>query len=330
MSMFYYSSPLGVLEIQITEKKLSSLLFVINPNIELIDQVLEQDKPLINQIKEFLNNYFLSKNPQEDFALQDNNGEFYLQVMSEIRQIPYGKTLIYSDLAKKINRPKAARAVGNALGKNSILIINPCHRVVAKTGLGGFTANLWRKKYLLALEQGKLIDIGLNSTQVRLSSNSTHWNELFNIEKEAILSVLDIDPIQIQHIGSTAINNIQAKPIIDIMLGVKPEQVTEIMPLLKLIGWVYKANFEPKEWHFLAKEINGYVTHHLHVCHYNSNFYKEHIAFRDILNREPVILQEYEEIKQTMCASYANSRKEYTSAKSDFIVSVINKFRESK
>ncbi|HOQ81289.1 MAG TPA: methylated-DNA--[protein]-cysteine S-methyltransferase, partial [Candidatus Cloacimonadota bacterium] len=239
-------------------------------------QVLEQDKPLINQIKEFLNNYFLSKNPQEDFALQDNNGEFYLQVMSEIRQIPYGKTLIYSDLAKKINRPKAARAVGNALGKNSILIINPCHRVVAKTGLGGFTANLWRKKYLLALEQGKLIDIGLNSTQVRLSSNSTHWNELFNIEKEAILSVLDIDPIQIQHIGSTAINNIQAKPIIDIMLGVKPEQVTEIMPLLKLIGWVYKANFEPKEWHFLAKEINGYVTHHLHVCHYNSNFYKEH------------------------------------------------------
>ena len=70
-------------------------------------------------------------------------------------EIPYGETRSYEDLARAVNKsPSACRAVGQANGRNRIVIMIPCHRVVNKDGsLGGYGGGLWRKKFLLALEQ---------------------------------------------------------------------------------------------------------------------------------------------------------------------------------
>jgi methylated-DNA-[protein]-cysteine S-methyltransferase len=69
-----------------------------------------------------------------------------------MKAIKYGKVLTYKELATKIGKPKAYRAVGNACGANKIPIVVPCHRVVSSTGLGGFGGGIRRKKFLLNLE----------------------------------------------------------------------------------------------------------------------------------------------------------------------------------
>lgn len=79
---------------------------------------------------------------------------FQIDVWNELLKIPFGKTLSYKDIAKRINKPNALRAVGNACGKNPIPIIIPCHRVVAANGkLGGYSNGLDIKKKLLKIEK---------------------------------------------------------------------------------------------------------------------------------------------------------------------------------
>jgi len=80
---------------------------------------------------------------------------FESAVLRATRAIPYGETRTYGEIAKEIGRPDAARAVGQALGKNRTCIVVPCHRVVAVNGLGGFTGGIRWKKELLALEKGR-------------------------------------------------------------------------------------------------------------------------------------------------------------------------------
>ena len=84
--------------------------------------------------------------------------DFEISVLKETRKIPYGKTKTYSDIAKAIGKPKAARAVGNALGKNRTPILIPCHRVIKSDGsLGGFSMGLEWKRRLLKLERMNLL-----------------------------------------------------------------------------------------------------------------------------------------------------------------------------
>jgi len=79
--------------------------------------------------------------------------EFECEVYREVLKIPLGEVRTYSDIAKAIGRPKAVRAVGQALKKNPFPIFIPCHRVVAKRGLGGFSKGVEMKKRLLELEK---------------------------------------------------------------------------------------------------------------------------------------------------------------------------------
>ncbi len=80
--------------------------------------------------------------------------EFQQKVWNELMNIPYGKTISYQEEAKKLNNQKAVRAVAHANGCNRIAIIIPCHRVIAKDGtLAGYGGGIWRKQYLLNLEE---------------------------------------------------------------------------------------------------------------------------------------------------------------------------------
>lgn len=97
--------------------------------------------------------YFAGARKEFDLPLQPTGTEFQLQVLSELQKIPYGTTTSYGDIAKRIGRPKAVRAVGAANGRNPIPIIIPCHRVVGSSGdLTGFGGGLPTKEALLRLE----------------------------------------------------------------------------------------------------------------------------------------------------------------------------------
>lgn len=110
------------------------------------------EKPLANACIQ-LNEYFAGRRKEFDLPLKLNGTEFQVSVLEALQDIPYGKTTSYGEIAKRIGRPKAVRAVGAANGRNPIPIVVPCHRVIGSTGdLTGFGGGLDTKEALLRLE----------------------------------------------------------------------------------------------------------------------------------------------------------------------------------
>ena len=100
-----------------------------------------------------LTEYFACERREFDLPLKLNGTEFQMNVLHALQQIPYGETTSYADIAERIGRPKAVRAVGAANGRNPIPIIVPCHRVIGSHGdLTGFGGGLDTKEALLRLE----------------------------------------------------------------------------------------------------------------------------------------------------------------------------------
>lgn len=98
--------------------------------------------------------YFAGKRKHFDLPLQPDGTAFQLTVLEELKNIPYGATASYGDVARRIGRPQAARAVGAANGRNPLPIVIPCHRVIGSDGgLTGFGGGIETKKALLELER---------------------------------------------------------------------------------------------------------------------------------------------------------------------------------
>jgi len=100
-----------------------------------------------------LREYFAAKRTAFDLPLAPDGTGFQSAVWRQLQQIPYGETISYGELARRVGNPKASRAVGSANGANPLPIVIPCHRVIASDGsLGGFGGGLPAKQILLALE----------------------------------------------------------------------------------------------------------------------------------------------------------------------------------
>lgn len=112
-----------------------------------------QDEAPFTAAQKQLTEYFSGKRRTFDLPLKLTGTDFQLRVLDELRRIPYGETTSYADIADRIGRPKAVRAVGAANGRNPIPIIVPCHRVIGSNGsLTGFGGGLGTKQALLRLE----------------------------------------------------------------------------------------------------------------------------------------------------------------------------------
>lgn len=149
----YYESPLGVLEITESDQKIISVLFLDS------DPALPAEQtPVLNNCIQQLDQYFNHQRQVFDLPLAPQGTSFQKQVWEKLLEIPYGRTSSYLEIARRIGNPKAIRAVGNANGRNPIVIIIPCHRVIGASGkLIGYGGGLWRKKWLLQHEQGVLV-----------------------------------------------------------------------------------------------------------------------------------------------------------------------------
>lgn len=108
--------------------------------------------PFVKNIKKQLCEYFDTKRKRFDIMFEDEGTKFQKAVWKAARSIPYGKTVTYMKIAEMIGKPRAYRACGNALNKNPLMILTPCHRVIASNGIGGFGHGLRTKIRLLKLE----------------------------------------------------------------------------------------------------------------------------------------------------------------------------------
>lgn len=112
---------------------------------------------MLSALRAQLIEYFASGRKTFDLPLNYGGTQFQHTVWNKLREIPYGQTWSYGELAERIGDRDATRAVGAANGMNPIAILIPCHRVINANGkLGGFGGGLWRKQILLDLEQGQL------------------------------------------------------------------------------------------------------------------------------------------------------------------------------
>ncbi len=95
---------------------------------------------------------FAGERTDFDVPMELDGTQFQREVWNELSRIPYGETISYGELARRVGRPNGPRAVGQANGRNPIAIIVPCHRVLASNGIGGYGGGLTVKRELLALE----------------------------------------------------------------------------------------------------------------------------------------------------------------------------------
>ncbi len=119
-------------------------------------EMLRASNDLVDMMIAQVQEYFSCQRRDFTLPLQLNGTAFELAVWNELQKIPYGCTTSYGRLAQVLGKPGASRAVGRANGANYLAIIVPCHRVIEADGsLRGYGGGLWRKKYLLDLEQGQ-------------------------------------------------------------------------------------------------------------------------------------------------------------------------------
>ncbi len=114
----------------------------------------DDSSPVLRSAAEQLQEYFAGRRSEFDLPLRMDGTEFQRRVWSELLNIPFGQTISYGELARRVGNPAAARAVGLANGRNPISIVVPCHRVIGSSGrLVGYGGGLDRKKFLLDLER---------------------------------------------------------------------------------------------------------------------------------------------------------------------------------
>jgi len=157
MSRIYYAtmdSPVGTLRLVGQELGLRMVWFVRGRKEEKPDAEWKEDAAFFADVMRQLKSYFAGELREFEIPLLMEGTEFQKRVWKALQTIPYGETMSYGELAKKIGEPKAVRAVGAANGQNRMPIIVPCHRVIAADGgIGGFSGGLSKKRKLLVLEK---------------------------------------------------------------------------------------------------------------------------------------------------------------------------------
>jgi methylated-DNA-[protein]-cysteine S-methyltransferase len=149
-------SPIGPLLLAADDQGLRFLLFSAGRRVVVPEPDWEPDRGLLKEPARQLTAYFNGTLREFDTPVAPVGTPFQLAVWTALQQIPYGETVSYGELARRLGNPRAVRAVGLANGANPIAIVIPCHRVIGSNGsLVGYGGGLPIKQALLALERGQ-------------------------------------------------------------------------------------------------------------------------------------------------------------------------------
>ncbi len=155
---------------------------------------------------------------------------------------------------------------------------------------------------------------------IRLAPPDPNWPARFELERAALQEAIGewIDS-GIHHVGSTAVPGLEAKPIIDILVGVRDlETAHACFEPLAGLGYLY-APYLPEEMHWFCKPHPARRTHHLHLVPTGSSRYRDELSFRDRLRADPRLAMDYAALKRQLAARHCDDREAYTEAKSAFV-----------
>jgi len=147
METAFIKTPLGTAKITGDDSGIASISILEE------GQITKKIPTVLKEAANQLQDYFNGKRTSFDFKINPQGTEFQQKVWNALLEIPFGKTVSYMDITKKLGDVKAIRAVASANGKNPLWIVVPCHRVIGTDGsLTGYAGGLWRKKWLLEHE----------------------------------------------------------------------------------------------------------------------------------------------------------------------------------
>lgn len=164
--------------------------------------------------------------------------------------------------------------------------------------------------------------IGLEKGKVRLSPYSAEWKRLFELEKISLQSALGSNILTIQHVGSTSIPGMPAKPIIDIGIAMADFEGARVcIPPIESLGYDYRGEFGIPRRHYFSK--GDPRTHHIHMVEITSPAWENMLLFRDYLCQHAEIAQEYAQLKQGLAVQYPQDREAYLDGKTAFVNRVL-------
>ncbi|MCI0438008.1 MAG: GrpB family protein [Chloroflexi bacterium] len=163
------------------------------------------------------------------------------------------------------------------------------------------------------------------SPSYRIVEYDPRWPAIFEDEKARIVFALGIEPQQVQHVGSTSIPCLGAKPIVDIMVGIPTMDSAErYARLLSYIGYEWRGETVPGTL-YIRKAVPRRFN--IHMTQYGSDFWLEDLLFRDYLRVHPEAVREYEALKRKLMATLASDPPAYNAGKAAFIRSIVDKAR---
>ena len=170
------------------------------------------------------------------------------------------------------------------------------------------------------------MSLGLKRGIVQLEPHDKQWDEAAIQTIKILKSILGDDAIDIQHIGSTAISAIKAKPVIDIVVGVTDfERIMLHNEQLQKEGIFYRGSDVEYQILYVMGDMEKDIrTHHIHVVKWNGIEWKNYIHFRDYLNANENIALQYERVKEELESKYADDRVAYTNGKQEMIDIILN------
>lgn len=174
--------------------------------------------------------------------------------------------------------------------------------------------------------------IGLKKGYVRLESHDENWKLIAQKTIETLRMIFKDTAIDIQHIGSTAIQQIHAKPIIDIVVGVKClEDVQTLIPSLAQKNIIYRGQDVSNQLLFVMGDSSQDIrTHHIHIVIHNGLDWNNYINFRDYLNFNPISALIYNQLKLDLAYKFPNDRDSYTTGKTGLIQQLLEESKEWK
>jgi GrpB-like predicted nucleotidyltransferase (UPF0157 family) len=166
------------------------------------------------------------------------------------------------------------------------------------------------------------------SEEICIERYNPQWPVQFVAERDRLLSLLPGSFPSIEHIGSTAVAGLPAKPIIDIMAGVSAIcEADALMEPLCAHGYVtfaeFNATLSDRRW--LMRHSSGKRTHHLHLVIFGSRSWNQHLRFRDVLRTDAAVAESYRRLKEDLGEQFRHDRDAYTNAKTEFISEILAK-----
>jgi len=263
------------------------------------------------------------------------------KVYEYLTTIPKGKVVTYSQIARHLDIPKASRAIGNILHANKDPIKYPCFKVVNRNGdlAKHFGNGIEVQKQRLINDGVEVIDykVDLNKYQYKpelkdmsiselwylfpiyLVPHKDSWLIQYKKEEKLLSNYLNNCPVlSINHIGSTSINNIYAKDIVDILIEIDDDNLLKYAKILSKYG--YNIAYVEDDHINLNKGYtkDGFAPEVFHIHLKRKGDLKE-VYFRDYMNAHPKKAKEYERVKLELAKKYRNNRNGYTEAKTPFI-----------